>query len=454
MLQTDTIVSLSLFLVIMAQVCAATRGDEGIIYVRANESQSCPSSVVPCLSLADYFYNSSHYFASHTTVKFLRGEHTINGSGLLDGTFVLSELSNFTLLGKNISNGDQPVVRTKCIVPVQFVVFKKTTSLRIHNIEFTDCGVGHSENSFQRDQRQKRMKAALEFHTVRTLEEHARLGLSLECIATEQLVFSVNLLPYPIGLNLSGDPPQCDCAAHLKEMLTGITCNINSPTLRLQNDFWARNVVGHPKSEVRPKQQFSQYVSDHSRSSYSSDYTHCTYATYATYTSHSNSNIRFYLLLMIQYVIAGIPLVIFLKLCDLTVFRGTINGLIFFANIIHVNRKTFFSHPNTLLMRVLATCVAWLNLDFEFGSESYFFEDMHMIAFTKGVVQFVFPVFICSLLGLAIYSSRHSITISRLIGTNAVEVLATLFLLSYVKLLRLVFLLCFSYFMLHYMTVV
>ena len=283
-------------------------------------------------------------------------------------------------------------------------------------------------------------------YTIRTLEKHVRLDLSLECVATKQLVpsiINVHFLPCPIGFNLSGDPPQCDCAAHLKEMLTGITCNINSQTLLLPNDSWvgnfSGNIVGHPncpfdyctqKSEVRPDVVDVRCDMDRSgilcgkcRPGYSlvlgsSRCLHC-------------SNI--YLLLLIPFTVAGILLVILLKLCDLTVSSGTINGLIFFANIIQVNKTTFFPHHSPLfLTRVLVVFVAWLNLDF--GIETCFFVGMN--AFSKTWLQFAFPVFIWGLVVLVIYSSRHSITVSRLIGSNAIQVLATLFLLSYAKLLR------------------
>ena len=283
-------------------------------------------------------------------------------------------------------------------------------------------------------------------YTIRTLEKHVRLDLSLECVATKQLVPSivrVHFLPCPIGFNLSGDPPQCDCAAHLKEMLTGITCNINSQTLLLPNGSWVGNysgeIVGHPncpfdyctqKSEVRPDALDARCSMDRSgilcgkcRPGYSlvlgsSRCVHC-------------SNV--YLLLLIPFTIAGILLVILLKLCDLTVSRGTLNGLILFANIIQVNKTTFFPHHSPLfLTRVLVVFVAWLNLDF--GIETCFFEGMD--AFSKTWLQFAFPVFIWGLVILVIYSSRHSVRLSELIGTNAVQVLATLFLLSYAKLLR------------------
>ena len=61
-----------------------------------------------------------------------------------------------------------------------------------------------------------------------------------------------------------------------------------------------------------------------------------------------------------------------------------------------------------------------------------------MTAYGSSWMQFVFPVYIWILTLIIIYTSRYSITISKLIGRNSVHVLATLFLLSYAKLLRTV----------------
>ena len=160
---------LTLLLVIATKVCDIARGNERIqtVYVRTNDSQSCPSSRALCLTLADYLYNSNHYFTSdQTIIKFLKGEHSINGSRLPDAMVVLSKLSIISLLGENVGNNDQPVVRISCTVPVRFI-FKKTKSLRIQNIEFVGCGSEPRAQS-QHDQLQgcKRAKAALEFHTV------------------------------------------------------------------------------------------------------------------------------------------------------------------------------------------------------------------------------------------------------------------------------------------------
>ena len=50
-----------------------------------------------------------------------------------------------------------------------------------------------------------------------------------------------------------------------------------------------------------------------------------------------------YLLLLIVFALAGLALVIFLIVCNLTVSEGMINGIVYYANIVHINRSIFFS---------------------------------------------------------------------------------------------------------------
>ena len=136
-----------------------------------------------------------------------------------------------------------------------------------------------------------------------------------------------------------------------------------------------------------------------------------------------------YLSLLIAFALAGIVLVVFLLTLKLTVAVGTINGLIFYANIVSVNRAQLFPSGET---NVLTMFIAWVNLDL--GIETCFFDGMD--AYSKAWLQYAFPVYVWILVGAIILASRHSTRIVRSLGNNPVAVLATLFLLSYAKLLR------------------
>ena len=142
---------------------------------------------------------------------------------------------------------------------------------------------------------------------------------------------------------------------------------------------------------------------------------------------------NYYLLLLLVFAAAGLVLVILLTLCNLTVSEGTINGLVFYVNIVQINAATFF--PPTQMnsfSKTLQVFVAWLNLDL--GITTCFYDGMN--AYVKAWMQFVFPVYIWLIAAMIIILSHRYSTVTRLVGRNAVKVLATLFLLSYAKLLR------------------
>jgi len=144
---------------------------------------------------------------------------------------------------------------------------------------------------------------------------------------------------------------------------------------------------------------------------------------------YSNINI----LLFIPFALAGVVLIIVMLKCNLTVSTGSLNGLIFYANIIRANHAVFFPPGKAeVLNSILSVFMAWLNLDL--GVEVCLFQGMD--AYIRTWLQFVFPVYIWILVGFMIYASRYSTTIARLSGSNTVSVLATLFLFSYAKLLR------------------
>jgi len=128
----------------------------------------------------------------------------------------------------------------------------------------------------------------------------------------------------------------------------------------------------------------------------------------------------------------GLALVILLTVLNFTVSVGTINGLIFYANIVRLNLTTFFPTEAGPLQTILTIFIAWLNLDF--GADICLFSSMD--AYTLTWLQFVFPIYVWIIVGGVIIMSNHCSIVVKLLGTNAVSVLATLLLLSCAKLLR------------------
>ena len=135
-----------------------------------------------------------------------------------------------------------------------------------------------------------------------------------------------------------------------------------------------------------------------------------------------------YLLLILPFLAAGVLLVIILGRLDLTVASGTMNGVLFYANVVKASSDALVSNSVSKYFMILS---AWLNLDL--GIETCFFS--HLDMFWKVLLQFAFPFYIWLLVAGIILLSRYSTVAARLSGSNSVPVLATLFLLSYAKVL-------------------
>ena len=140
--------------------------------------------------------------------------------------------------------------------------------------------------------------------------------------------------------------------------------------------------------------------------------------------------------LLLAFAAAGVFLVFFILALNLTVTQGLINGLIFYANIIWAYKIILFPSvtQESHWLAFLQVFVAWLNLDF--GIETCFFVGLD--AYWKTWLQFLFPLYIWAIAGVVIVICHYSSRLTNLIGSRAVPLLATLFLLSYMKLLRTV----------------
>ena len=136
------------------------------------------------------------------------------------------------------------------------------------------------------------------------------------------------------------------------------------------------------------------------------------------------------LVLIISGIVGGIILVAFLLVLNLTVAVGTLNGIIFYANIVTTNSNTFF--PTNKFLTVF---ISWINL--EVGIDTCFFEGMD--AYWKTWIELALPTYLIALVIIIIIFSEKSMRFSNLIGKkNPVATLDTLVLLSYVKFLRVI----------------
>ena len=100
--------------------------------------------------------------------------------------------------------------------------------------------------------------------------------------------------------------------------------------------------------------------------------------------------------------------------------------------ILYKPSECYFFPANT--RNVITVFLSWLNLDL--GFQTCFYDGLD--AYSQTWLQFAFPLYVWLLIGLIIFISRYSITVSKLIGHNPIAVLATLILMSYTKLLKII----------------
>ena len=130
---------------------------------------------------------------------------------------------------------------------------------------------------------------------------------------------------------------------------------------------------------------------------------------------------------------------VLLYLLNLTVTTGTINGIIFYANIISINDSVFLTNNN--VFQPLQVFISFANLDL--GIETCFYNGMG--GYAKMFLQLFFPFYLVIIAASIIVASRRSSRILRWTYTRSLPVLATLFLLSYNSVLRAVLTVLFSY---------
>ena len=136
-----------------------------------------------------------------------------------------------------------------------------------------------------------------------------------------------------------------------------------------------------------------------------------------------------YILHLATFAVLGVALVATLLVLNITVSSGTINGLVFYANIIGINSSTFFSGVPWTITHFLSAYIAWVNLDF--GVETCFYDGMD--SYAKMWLYLAFPAYLFTMVGIFVLVGRKCVLISHVFRRNVIPVLATLLLLSFGK---------------------
>lgn len=136
---------------------------------------------------------------------------------------------------------------------------------------------------------------------------------------------------------------------------------------------------------------------------------------------------------LIGYGLAGIGLIVLLLTLNLTITVGTINALIFYANIALIRgADAVCLFPTEFLHSFLYKFISLVGMGT--GIEACFYDGMSTYAMSW--ILFLFPSYILLLSMIIITVSHYSSRASTWFGRNPVQVLATLFLLSYTSILE------------------
>jgi predicted outer membrane repeat protein len=253
----------------------------------------------------------------------------------------------------------------------------------------------------------------------------------------------VNLMRCPDGFNRSLSQIQCVCEDRL--LLLNAACNVDERSIEVRGGVWLKPVYENNSytgialhsncpadycvdTPLNVTLDNPDVLCDYNRTGYLCGACKTNYSL-ALGSFHCLQCSNNYLALLIPFALAGIVLVVFLLVLDITVAKGTINGLILYANIIQANKAIFLPAQQR---NILTIFIAWLNLDL--GIESCFYDGL--TAYTHTWLQFAFPFYLWLLISLIIVFSHKSRHVTKWLSTNPVAVLATLLLMSYAKVLQ------------------
>ena len=272
--------------------------------------------------------------------------------------------------------------------------------------------------------------------------------LFIKLVSTNHIdAYYIDVLPCPAGFVQKNGI--CICDPILNSALLQITtCDINDQTIQRPAGSWLSAVTINDSHQyhISPRCPLYYCLPQSSQLNFSTCNSQCKFnrsgvlcgqcqqdlSTVFGY-SHCRHCSNIYLLLIIPIAVAGLVLVLLLFILNLTVTDGDINGFILYVNIISINSHVFFPQYSNSI-NFLYTFISLINLDL--GVPTCFYNGMDDYA--KMWLQLAFPVYLILIATLLIIASRHSITVQRITASRALPVLATLFLLSYTKVLRTV----------------
>ena len=300
----------------------------------------------------------------------------------------------------------------------------------------------------------------LSIHTTSTKMITATLVLSVPRIYSK--TFSIKLLPCPLGFSLDRLTGSCKCSKVFKKV-SNVECLIDEQLITTQTsnrDVWIGIIEHKPAiSEVCPVSFCN--TDPHYKMVKSTDngfmLTNDTYHTIpyclgnregvlcgkcinnysiVFWSSECKQCSNLWLLTIIGYLMLGPFLVYILFALKLTLTTGTINGVVFYAQVATSGLLIPQSHENYTTSNnyhVSHLFLSFLNLNFNRAFPLCFYDGMNQL--WKTGLSLVFPVYLLSIVVVIIIISRYSTWLSNRTSHSSIQVLVTVVHLSFSKLL-------------------
>ena len=267
----------------------------------------------------------------------------------------------------------------------------------------------------------------------------------------------VAFLPCPIGFQLSRTNVSCECHSKLQELEDEgvVTCDIEMERIQRRGEFWVSfsnttnesGIVVHPHCPYNYCHPPTPPVQVDLESAEGAD-AQCAFHRTGTLcgackegyslvlgSSRCKQCSNRSLALIIPLALAGVVLIALILLLNLTVDVGSINGLILYANIVAINRSILF--PIQKATSYSFTVLGWINLDL--GIETCFYDGMDKYSKTWLEVALIIYLYLLAGLLLAAKVKAKSYILSKLfLSTNPAGVFATVLLITYTKILRVI----------------
>ena len=265
----------------------------------------------------------------------------------------------------------------------------------------------------------------------------------------EGLFIPIKVFNCPPGFELVEGADSCSCPAFLEDR--GIQCNVSSGLVSRPGTSWIGIAEYIENYTVLTAEDIDLGFSDHCPTRYCnqtesmvniSEDSLCLLGRTGVLCGKCKSNLsvtigspecqtcsNWWLFTLPFYALLGVVIVVFLLILQLTVAQGTINGLIFYANVLSISTYYLFGFKGTQWAIIF---ISFLNL--ELGFPVCLYDGLDDII--KAILSIIFPMYIWLISITLVYASRFSHQLAQLTSQSAIPVLATLIYITYYELLR------------------